>query len=254
MADEHTTTDDAVKEPPAGYIAEDEVSKNYVSKDFMAAEIKRRLAKKQQAAPDELLESEEFKQKALKAWGVEPEGRKKPDGEQLEKLYSDWEQKHLKPMREATEKQRQEIERLRTRDLFGQIVTGAAPFVQDQLLQSPVPNQPPPVVHFLAPYFGYDEEHGGWFVKDGEGFAYSSQPKAGAPYKTAAEFIAEWAKDKANANWVKDQRQRGANLGKPSTDATTGTIKSRADFKSVAEKVAFIKEHGQKAFENLPAK
>lgn len=237
-------------QPPAGYIAESDVKEKYVPKEFMQSEIARRL--KGKADPDTLLQDETFRAKALETWGVKPDGQKKPSGEDVEKLYGQWEQKHVTPLKEQLAGHLQEVQSLRTRDLYGQLVSAAAPHVNEQLLQSPVAGQAPPIVHLLAPYFGYDEEHKGWFVKDGDGFAFAAKPEKGAPYKTAAEFLTEWAANKANAAWIKDQRQRGAAFQQAATGATA--IKSRADFKSDAEKSAFIREHGTEAFQQLPAK
>ena len=252
MADENSTGNTlAAAQPPAGYIAESDVQAKLAEKDaFLKTEIERRLRGK--VDPEKLLQDETFRAKALETWGIKPEKPGKPSGEDVEKLYGQWEAKHVAPLKAQMAQFEAEVTELRTRDLYGQIVGAAAPLVNEQLLQSPVPGQAPPIVHLLAPYFGYDPEHKAWFVKDGDGFAFAAKPEKGAPYKTAAEFLGEWAQNKANAAWVKDQRQRGAGFQQAATGAAT--IKSRADFKSDGEKASFIRDHGLEAFQKLPAK
>lgn len=102
--------------------------------------------------------------------------------------------------------------------------------------------------------FGFNSEHRMWAVKDGEGFAYAATVTKERPYKGALDFAAEFVKDRANADFVErtSQQRPGVNTG--NGGGLAGNVRSRADFKSAAEKVKWIGENGRDAFMALPEK
>lgn len=232
-------------ELPAGYVSPQEIAATHVPKDFMQSEIERRLRGK--ADPDKLLTDEAFRAKALETWGVKPGKSEKPNGEDVEKLFGEWGTKHLEPVKQALTKAETRAKRALERDRDYQIVQAARDAgVKEQFLKAPGPKAKPLIVKMFEDEAGFSEEHDDWFAKDGDGFAFSTQPTKDRPFRSIGEMVTEWSKDKANADWISDQRQRGAGLGTPGQGSAGQHVISREDARNLTKYEA-AKEAARKA-------
>lgn len=258
MADAPKATDapaEPVEKPeaPEGFISLEDVAEKYLPKDYIKKELSRRT--KGMVAPDTLLEDEDFKARAMEHWKVAPasEPAPTPDLASLrEKIAKEIETKRVKPMEEEITKLRSREMQRRRDKLVSQIQSAAAKAdIHAELHEEGDAGEPAPIVGMVESLYAYDEASDSWFRKDGDGFAAS----ATGGYKSVAEGLADWIKAKGKPGWlVKDKRQQGAGLAAPGKGPGTGPIRYRSDLKTMADKVAFIGEHGQAAFEKLPAK
>lgn len=199
------------------FVPKDELATNYMPKSAFQEELTRRTSSITSNQAEKLLDDEEFRNKALDKWGVkpEPEEKKTKDlAEHVTRERTTWEQKHLKPLQTQLQERDTELSGLREKMLQSEITAAAAPFVKKALLKRPTAEVPPPIVSMLQGVFAYDNKTKTFYVKNGDTFAFTSKPaEGGSPYKTVAEFIAEWAEDKGNSDWVEDKRQTGPGLG-----------------------------------------
>ena len=89
-------------------------------------------------------------------------------------------------------------------------------------------------------------------VKDAKGNVRIGNAQ-GAPM-TIAELVAEFKASEDYAAAFSGSGASGSGAAGSSTAAgAAGTVRSRKDFKTTADKVAFIEKHGREAFEKLPA-
>lgn len=210
---EHPDHGELEVELPEGFISEEQINDNYVPKGHHNAEMaKLRREAKGLVSPDDVLEDEEFRERALGAWGIDPEGQgdaPRLTEERVQAIREEAVRKRVKPLEEERDNLRTEVEGLRRQQLTSAILTAASGVVKEGLLKSPTKGAAPPIVNMLAPYFDYDPETGQWAVREGDGFRYSGEPSETEPYMGPEEFLASWADDEANADWVRDTRQRG---------------------------------------------
>lgn len=175
-------------------VALSEVRENYVPKahhDSEFAKLRKKMDKL--VEPDSLLESDEFKTKAVEKWGL----KGGLPAEQVNQLKSTWEKQHLAPLQKQLETLTAEIQTGRKKDLWRQITDAAeAAGIKKVLRTAPanLPNAPAPIVGMLEAYFGRDDERGNWFARNGEQFAFAAKPTNESPYKGVSEFVTEFAK------------------------------------------------------------
>lgn len=225
---------------PEGVLTAEEVAEQYVAKAVHNSEMaKLRKKGEGRVTADELLENDEFKTRALEAWNVKP-GKGQAD---VEAARREWSDKTLKPVQDQLAKAGETITGLRRRMLHSEILAAAASAgVKPQFLKSPARGAIAPIVSLMEGAFGFDEESGSWYVRNGETFAYAAKPAEGAPpYKSAAEYVAEFAGNKENADFVVDQRQRGPGMQQPGrASGAPGTIDASDPyaFARNAEKIA----------------
>lgn len=193
-----------------------ELQKSYVPKDFMEQEVTRRaksMAKGMAPSLEDILKEDDHRNQALKILGVDPKKGSTP--EDLAAKYQEWEAKHLNPLKEEATTYKEQVQSLRSKVLEKDIIQAAVEAgVRDEFLKSVRPGQSPLIVKMMTDLFDLDEESGQFLVKraDGNGFEYASKPSQDSPFKTIQEFFSEWAEDKANAGFLKDQRQRGPGI------------------------------------------
>lgn len=214
-------------EAPEGWLSPEEAA-NRVTKDFMQSEITRRLAQARRGyvKEDEVLESDEFREKALAHWNVQP-GKKGLSDEDVAKIRSNIESTLVNPLKQQNEKLSKSLERLYRQDLELQIVNAAREAgVQEHWLKPPREGLPAPIVNMVASYFGQSQEHdGAWFLREGDGFAYAKNPSQAQPFKSVSEFLPEFVSSKENATiFLGDQRQRvGGNNAPANQGARQGS-------------------------------
>lgn len=224
---EHPDHGELEVELPSGFLPEDEVSENYVpvgAHNAQMAKIRREM--KGLADPDELLQDEDFRNRALEAWEINPDApeddtpRLTPD--RIQAIRDEMVRKEVDPLRKRAEELESTVSTLRKENLHSSIIRAASGKVKESLLQSPVAGATPPIVNMMASYFDFDPETGQWAVREGEGFAYSTEPTEDRPYMGVDEFLAKWSENEANADWVKDTRQRGPGAERKPGGTPTG--------------------------------
>ncbi|MHC4703166.1 MAG: hypothetical protein ACYTFQ_21585, partial [Planctomycetota bacterium] len=186
-----------VKNPETGEVTEievegaislEEVKENYLPRAVFQAELDKRvksiLSGEDYVKADDLLEDSEFRTKALELWGETlggggdqetAEQRAALIQEAIGKERKKWD-RELVPMREGAEKDKATISKLRQKELAALIIEAARPDVADSLLVSPGNGMSPAIVNLLAPMFGFNAEADTWAVRDGDDFAYSTNP------------------------------------------------------------------------------
>lgn len=242
MAKAKLVIDGAEKEVdlPEGYLAPDEVKANYMPKSGFEAELARRSESITNKKLADLEGDDEFFNKLIEKRGVkiaDPTKENKLTTDQLKDAQAQWEKKHLEPLKKQLEEKDQRITKFQSSSLNAEIMQAAAAAgINPALLKSPVAGQPAPFVAMIRELFGYDDKTGGWYVRKGDSFEFSSTPSEdNGPYKRVSEFVKEWAGDKENKAFIVDRRQGGAELGAggkdtPIVTATGGRhVISRAD-------------------------
>lgn len=175
--------------------------------------------------PEKLLADEEFKTKALGAWKVTPG----TPAEELTRAREQIMKSDVEPLKQQVGKLMAQVEHARKRDLAYKILqTASTAGVKKRLLTPPenLPSAPPPIVNMVESYFGYDDEHGDWFARNGEAFAYAAKPTNERPFKGVEEFMGEYLKGAPDL--LEDQRQRGANLKTPADSQKGGMVRVNA--------------------------
>jgi len=197
---------------PAGYLTKVDVDAKYVPKgahnDQMGRLRKDLDALKGLKPPEELLNDPEFKEKAVKSWGLNGATGEQFQ-EQLNRAKTDLFEREVKPRDVKLTKATQEIDTLRVKDLRGQIIQAAAALkVDDKFTRPPAKGADPLIFAMLRPLFDFDAEHREWFAKGPNGFAYSQQ-EGGAPYMPVMEFMTGWVGGDGK-DFLRSQRQAGA--------------------------------------------
>jgi hypothetical protein len=200
---------------PAGYFSQAEIAERYVPKathDATMGSMRTKLeSAKNKRDPNELLEDETFRAQAIEKWGLNPNATQKQFQEQLANKTKEITEREIVPLKTKLSASEQKIEKLRTKDLFGQIVQGAAANkVEENLLKPTTKKGVPMVVSMLRDSFAYDEETDSFYAKGENGFAYSQTGEA--PYMTVGEFIAQWVASDGKP-FVRGERQSGAEAG-----------------------------------------
>jgi len=130
-----------------------------------------------------------------------------------------WDERELKPVKQAAEKQaadnKAQIERLTIRGLHKEIVAeAAAAGIKPALLKSMDDVKgTPPIVAMTQNRYRYDPATDGYYVRDGEGYKYSSKATKDEPYMTIREDLEAFARNKDNAELIVTNRQGGPGLG-----------------------------------------
>ena len=205
----------AQQQIPPGYLSQEQVDAIVVDRLRRDREARLRDPAYRKQAIEAWRNDEQFRAEVIEALGIKAGG--KPTGEELAEAQKQWEATHLEPLRQKLSAYESQVNRLLRKDLHGQILAAAAAVgVKKAFLTPPVPGSVPPIVHMLESVFGYDEQTDGWYVKAGEGFAYSASPTKERPYKSVEEFLREWAQ-KEEAKELLEPRAR-AGIGYQGAD------------------------------------
>ena len=202
---------------PAGLLTPQEVADKYVPKGTHNAEMARFRtqldAVKNYRDPNELLADESFRSQAIEKWGITPGKTQAQFQEQIERAKLELQEREIKPRETKLAKAKEQIDRLRAKDLKGQILQAAAVAkVEDKYLKSPTKNGRPLIVSMLEDAFAFDEENGEWFAKGTSGTPFAFSQSGETPYMTTSEFIQIWAQADGK-DYVRNERQGGAEAG-----------------------------------------
>lgn len=210
-----------------GWVPKAEVDDKYVPKaahnDQMARMRQQLDAMKGLKNPDELLQDQEFRTKAVATWGLDPTATSEQLTKQLEKARVELQEREIKPRDKKLADATGEIGRLRAKDLRGQIIQAAAALkIEDKYLKAPTRGGKPLIVSMLEDTFGFDAEHGEWFAKGDKGtFVYSQSGEV--PYQGVTEFMTAWAAGEGK-DFVRSERQGGAEANPDGTSKASGQV------------------------------
>lgn len=218
---------------PAGYLTPEQIEEKYVPRTYMEHEVSRKAKgafKKQMEAlkTDEKARSEFLQGLGIDLTAAQEKGDKPLNKDQLAQAQAAWETQHLTPLKEKLAAQDKRISKLTGSKLERDIIAAAAEAgVKKQFLTPIAKGQPAPIVTFLSSIFGFSEEHDEHFVRNGEDFAYSSNPaESSVPFKTVGEFITKDFVKLAHAkDYLEDKRQGGANLSGGGSGGQSGNVR-----------------------------
>lgn len=207
--------------------------------------VEKRLARQATSIRTELLKDEEFVADVLKAKGIDPN---KPGGKQLAeaeviRIQEELRRGEVTPLKEKLTAIEGELGSEREERLVSSIESALVKAGAKKAIASRI-------AKIEATRFGWEAKSKSFAVKKGEEFEFSGKATADRPYKGIEEFAEEWAKDKENADFIEDTRQRGPDA-KPGTGGGT-SVRSKKDLKTDEQKVAFIREHGHTKYTELP--
>ena len=214
-----------------GLMTKDEIAQQFVPKDTFEPELDRRVKAltKDHVKLDDVKTNAELKQRVLDMLGVQvtSDGKAKITTDQLAALQETWRNTELKPVVESEKKAAARAAKLLDRILFADLVAAAAEANVHAHLRRPVSEGGvPPIVSMLAPGFGFSEEHESHFLRKGDGFEFSMDPKTtGKPYKTPREFVLEWAARPENKAFVDAAKPGAPSLGNPGGGSGGGVVK-----------------------------
>lgn len=200
---------------PTGVFTEKEIAERYVplpAHNDQMARMRRDLdAKKGFKNPDELLTDTEFRSRAVKEWGLDPNSTKVEIQETLKRRTQELEEREIKPRDAKLQVAEVQISSLRAKDLRGQIIGAAAEFkIEEKYLKSPTKGGKPLIVSMLEDAFAFDGEHTEWFARGENGNAFRFSQSGDVPYQTVREFMAIWVSADGK-DFIRSERQPGPN-------------------------------------------
>lgn len=232
-----------------GLLPENEVRDGYMPRDRFQEELNRRLQGKY--GLEEIVEDEEALETLRSRRpdlfrseddGGEPEGLTEED---LDRYREEWRSQEVDPMQDRVEELESENERLR-REQLKRVALEAFDEVGIRKGLRPL------VLEYYAnaDRVGFHDEEGDWFLRDGEHFLPSASEEN--RYVTIREDLARKRKEGDYADWFEATTREGAGFGGSGEGGGRRQINSKADIKTRADRVAYIKEHGIEAYESLP--
>lgn len=205
-----------------------------------------RLARQDRSLRTKLVDDKAFQGEVLKKLNIDPEnpGKGQPlDAAQAERLTADIRNREVVPLQQKLEVATGSLTKLQRTTIEAQLT---AELIDKGIDKTKAPR----LAQLEASRFEFDEITGTFALKDGDKFVVSTKATQQAPYKGIAEYAEEYAGAKENSIF-RSQAEEGPGVKKaPGSNSTTVT--KRSDFKSDAEKVAWITQHGHEAFGKLP--
>lgn len=149
-------------------------------------------------------------------------------------LEAEFGKQHVEPLKGKLAATESRLGKLTERVLVSEITRAAAELgVRKAYLKPTVSGGLPPIVAMFRDTFAYDTETESWYVRKGDGFAFSAKPDDGAPYKTVAEFFGDLAGSKEHADFFEaggGQTGPGARTGGMGGNGRGGEVRiTRAD-------------------------
>lgn len=205
-----------LKEPPAGFIAEE------VHAVKLETETKRSFDRGKRGAKAELLKDEAFRAEALEAWQIDPtktggSGKGKPSQDEIVAAQEQWRQKELVPLQKQLDEAKAGNGKILERVLNSELESAAAKAgVLPQFLERDPATGLSPFVAMHKHLFGFDDQTGTHARKAaGEGWEYATKATKERPYLGPSEWVESWAKDERNRGFLGTTTQQvpGANAG-----------------------------------------
>jgi len=219
---DHTYTPEGSETPvtiqvpiPDGMLTAEAVAKDFMPKTGFQSELSRRTASILINKRDDA----EYKTDLLAHWGIDPDATPPAEGdlpsidERLTAERKTWDQTVLDPVNVKLDAANVTISELLSSSLSAEILQAAAG-VKEAFRTRPRPDSPPAIVSTVAPVFEYDQEHRQFFVRDGDSFAFTQEPKEGKPpYMGVTEYMDGFLGRPENKDLLDDRRQRGPGIG-----------------------------------------
>ena len=211
-------------------LTKETVAQSFTPKDVFETELARRVASitKGNIKLEDIPKDESLKKQVLDLLGVEitKDGKAKLSADQVSELQETWRTNELVPVTQRAEKAETRAKGLLGRILNADIVReGASRGIQKHLLTPVREGAAPPIVSMLGDLFGYDAESDGFYVRKGEGYEFSADPKEhGSAYMGVSEFMKEWAAKKENAPFIDAGKPGGPKPGAPGAEGGVVTI------------------------------
>jgi hypothetical protein len=159
---------------------------------------------------DTLLNDPDFKSKAVQAWGFDPKAAKAEIAEQRTRLLAELNEREIKPRDAKLTQAMTEVQKLRYKDLHGQIAQAASSVkVDEKFTRVPGKNAKSFIASMMENGFEYDEEHGEWFAKGSAGNKFQFSQTGDVPYMTVSEYFQVWANGEGK-DFLRSERQPGA--------------------------------------------
>jgi hypothetical protein len=195
---------------PRGLLTEEQFQERF------DRELERRMGRARRAALDEALKDDEFKGKALTAWGINLDQLAKDgelNAEKVKALRGEWERAALEPVQTELKKSQEKLGRLTGRQLEAEILAAATSVgVRKEFLRPPMEGASPLLVTALRDRFQFDPETDRFYEID----AKTGKPKLSAAgdsdYRTVAEALQRWSEDKANADYLEKRTPTGPRI------------------------------------------
>lgn len=235
---------------PDGYLAPDDVREHYMPREMFRSELSKQVREKTKGLvqPDDLLNddgflerlAEERKDELIERLGISQTAE--PDEAVVAKLQRRIEDQKVKPLQEQLEESKKLIGSLRSRERDADVERSMSQLGVDDEMRE------------LVALWGrerqqYDEEHG-WVVVDEDGDIDWVQGENGKPEpKRFSHLLQEIKRSNKKPSWFRGEVRSGAGY-RGSEKAAAGS-KKRSEM-SREEKIAYIREHGDAAYLQLP--
>lgn len=222
---------------PDGFqvLAPDQAPAGYVKQDVMNASIESRLARQKSS----LKSDPEFVAEVLKAQGVPltDDGKinmPKPGKEvDIDALRSQITTELVQPLKGELDRYKTTNASLLDAKRRSEIMSAAIKYgVREDLLKpvAPTPNAPTFWENMVAGQYGFNEEHGVFAVRDGEGFAYNPNGTRENPYLDIDAHMAGLKKDAQYAGFFKVEGQKGSGFSQNGGSASAANHITREAF------------------------
>ena len=218
----------------------------FVTTEFFEAEVKRR-SKDAKALRRELAGDPDTVRAVLEAAGVAVDAEGKPAipnvSDAVQTARQKWEAEQLKPVQDS-------YEGLQSALAQQALLAASKGVVRDEFTAR-IGDGPSYVETLLGGRTRYDADLGYTVALGPDGSPLpSANPKPGRPYADAAEFVTAFVASDEGAALRPPDPKAQTGPGYRGASATAGGVKRST--MDVAQKAAFVREHGQEAFQNLP--
>lgn len=192
------------------------VHDNQMAAARKASEAKVAQAVAQAADPKSYSDNEEFKEAALAAWGVNPNGD--PD------VAANIRKAEVQPLKEEIASLKQRNQSLLNRDRDAQILSALGGHVRPEWMEG----ASPAILPLLTSGLKYNEQEGQWCVEDGNG-GYKTSSVEGRTYVNIEDHCQEFLGSDAAALYKIDRRQGGPSDINPTVGQNGSVTISQAD-------------------------
>ena len=186
-----------------------------------------------------LMVDDAFRSKALDAWDVKPAETQTLDDAKVRELHTAWETKHVEPLKTENTALLDKVGRLTRSQLEADILSAAASSPIQKALLAKQESGHSALFAMIEGNFVQDGEE--WRVR-GTGDDFRPSPDGERLYMDIPEYIKDWAANKANAVFVDDTTQEGANSdGDPAEGGKK--VYSRAEYKKLCNDPDYYAKH-----------
>lgn len=212
-----------VAEIPEAVFSQEARTRKYVPGDAFESELSRRaesiVKNKGYRLPDELVEDQSFVEKVstkhnLKKGDAVAADEAQRFSQRLEAERKSWLDKDVTPLKTQLEQAALRTEKLVQRGLDKEILRSATLAGMKKEFVKDAPGRKPLAVAMFDGLFKFDPETEDYYVRDGQGFAFSAKATKDKPYMTIGEYMEQFANEKENAAYFEPTKQNGPGLNR----------------------------------------